>query len=91
VWHARRYEVKRVVKRWRTPAGPGFRVQVFDLKPDQEPQAQSPGQEADRQKSDVIPSRRLIMEGGGLFDLQYREVEDEWTLKVHTSIQEDQR
>jgi hypothetical protein len=43
------------------------------------------------QKSDVIPVCRLTMEGGGLFDLQYIEVEDKWTLDVHTSIQEDQR
>jgi hypothetical protein len=91
VWRARRYEVKRVVKRWRTPAGPGFRVQVFGLGPSQSPQAQSPAQESDMQKSDVIPVCRLTMEGGGLFDLQYIEVEDKWTLDVHTSIQEDQR
>lgn len=27
-WHGRRYEVKRIVKRWRTPEGPCFRVEV---------------------------------------------------------------
>jgi hypothetical protein len=35
-WRGQRYQVKRVVKRWRTPSGPGFRVEVagvgrFDL------------------------------------------------------------
>ena len=35
-WRGQRYEIERVVKRWRTPQGPGFRVQVaeaFDLQP----------------------------------------------------------
>lgn len=82
MWRAHRYEVKRVIKRWRTPAGPGFRVQVFDLEP---------GQESDIQKPDIIPAHRLILEGDGRVDLQYIEVEDKWTLEVHTSIQEDQR
>jgi hypothetical protein len=27
-WHGQRYEVERVIKRWRTPQGPGFRVEV---------------------------------------------------------------
>jgi hypothetical protein len=30
-WEGRRYEVERVVKRWRTPAGPGFRVEISNL------------------------------------------------------------
>ncbi len=35
-WRGRRYEVKRIVKRWRTPEGPGFRVEIAgisDLQP----------------------------------------------------------
>jgi hypothetical protein len=28
VWHGQRYEVKRILKRWRTPQGPHFRVEV---------------------------------------------------------------
>jgi hypothetical protein len=91
VWRARRYEVKRVIKRWRTPAGPGFRVQVISLGPSQAPQAQSRGPESDMQTADVTPARRLTAEGAGLFDLQYIEAEDKWMLEVRTSIQEDQR
>ncbi len=30
-WEGRRYQVERVVKRWRTPAGPGFRVEVAGI------------------------------------------------------------
>ena len=30
-WEGRRYEVARIVKRWRTPAGPGFRVEVSGI------------------------------------------------------------
>jgi len=30
-WEGRRYEVARIVKRWRTPAGPGFRVEVAGI------------------------------------------------------------
>jgi len=29
-WEGRRYDVERVVKRWRTPAGPCFRVEVAE-------------------------------------------------------------
>jgi hypothetical protein len=28
LWEGRRYEVERVEQRWRTPDGPGFRVEV---------------------------------------------------------------
>ena len=31
-WRGQRYEVERVVKRWRTPTGPAFRVEVAGLK-----------------------------------------------------------
>jgi hypothetical protein len=91
VWHARRYEVERVVKRWRTPAGPGFRVQGSGLGPGQEAQAQSPGKETGLQTTGVTPAAQLPMKGAQLFDLQYDEVEGQWTLEVYTSIQEDQR
>jgi hypothetical protein len=30
-WEGRRYQVERVVKRWRTPAGPCFRVEVAGI------------------------------------------------------------
>lgn len=30
-WRGQRYEVKRVVKRWHTPQGPGFRVEVAGI------------------------------------------------------------
>jgi hypothetical protein len=30
-WEGRRYRVERVVKRWRTPTGPGFRVEVASI------------------------------------------------------------
>ena len=30
-WEGRRYEVARIVKRWRTPAGPGFRVEIAGI------------------------------------------------------------
>ena len=30
-WEGRRYEVERVIKRWRTPAGPCFRVEVSGI------------------------------------------------------------
>ena len=30
-WEGLRYQVERVVKRWRTPAGPGFRVEVSGI------------------------------------------------------------
>jgi hypothetical protein len=37
IWEGHRYEVERVEQRWRTPEGPGFRVQVeegitFDIR-----------------------------------------------------------
>ena len=56
-WRGRRYTVRRILRRWRAPDGPGFRVEVTQ----------------------------------GVFDLRYIEAEDMWTLKVHTSNQEDQR
>ncbi|MEJ2560866.1 MAG: hypothetical protein P8186_32525 [Anaerolineae bacterium] len=30
-WKGQRYEVKRIVKRWRTPQGPHFRVEVAGI------------------------------------------------------------
>ena len=30
-WEGRRYDVERIVKRWRTPAGPCFRVEVTSI------------------------------------------------------------
>ncbi len=30
-WEGSRYQVERVVKRWRTPDGPGFRVEVAGI------------------------------------------------------------
>jgi hypothetical protein len=30
-WRGQRYEVKRIVKRWRSPQGPGFRVEVTGI------------------------------------------------------------
>jgi hypothetical protein len=36
-WGGQRYEVQCLVKRWRTPAGPGFRVKVSRV-----PDSQSP-------------------------------------------------
>ena len=30
-WRGARYQVERVVQRWRTPAGPGFRVRVTGI------------------------------------------------------------
>ncbi len=30
-WEGRRYDVERIVKRWRTPAGPCFRVEVAGI------------------------------------------------------------
>ena len=31
-WRGQRYEVVRVVKRWRTPTGPAFRVEITAVK-----------------------------------------------------------
>ena len=31
-WEGQRYKVERIVKRWRTPEGPGFRVQISNPK-----------------------------------------------------------
>jgi hypothetical protein len=31
LWQERRYDVERIVKRWHTPAGPGFRVEVAGI------------------------------------------------------------
>jgi hypothetical protein len=72
VWRGERYEVQRIVKRWRTPAGPAFRVKV----------AQPKSQISTRSVQSQIP---------GLVDLQYVEIEDQWTMAVHNTIQEDQR
>ena len=38
-WRGRRYEVVRIVKRWRVPTGPAFRVEIG------EPEPQSPSDE----------------------------------------------
>jgi len=39
-WQGRRYQVKRVIKRWRTPQGPGFRVEVTEISGSQSPISQ---------------------------------------------------
>jgi hypothetical protein len=36
-WHGQHYEVKNILKRWRTPQGPGFRVQVEATTPHSTP------------------------------------------------------
>ena len=36
-WRGQRYEVVRVVKRWRTPTGPAFRVDVIGIPNSQTP------------------------------------------------------
>ena len=69
VWRGERYEVQRIVKRWRTPAGPAFRVEVA------QPKSQT---------------SNLLSPISGLVDLQYIEIEDQWTTAVHNTIQEDQ-
>jgi hypothetical protein len=28
LWHGERYQVERIINRWRTPQGPGFRVEI---------------------------------------------------------------
>ena len=55
-WDEQIFEVTRVVKRWRTPTGPVFRVEVTA------PKSQIPK----------------------WVDLHYLELEDRWTMKVHT-------
>jgi hypothetical protein len=30
-WQGQRYEIKRILKRWRTPQGPGFHVEVTGI------------------------------------------------------------
>jgi len=36
-WRGHRYQVVRVVKRWRTPSGPAFRVDVIEISNSQTP------------------------------------------------------
>ena len=60
-WQGRQYTVVRVVKRWRTPTGPTFRVEVAAR---------------DSQVSNLEPHLP------NLVDLQYRELEDTWTMSV---------
>jgi hypothetical protein len=36
-WQGQRYEVKRILKRWRTPQGPHFRVEVAGISHGQSP------------------------------------------------------
>jgi hypothetical protein len=30
VWHGRRFQIERILKQWRSPEGPGFRVVTTD-------------------------------------------------------------
>jgi hypothetical protein len=84
-WHGQRYEVKRIARRWRTPQGPGFRVEVVrtsnlqHLHPCTAPLA---GQGCAQAQVSPI---------SGLVDLTYLEIEDKWTMTVSNLIQEDQR
>jgi hypothetical protein len=88
-WRGQRYEVERVIKRWRTPQGPGFRVEVG------RPEYPWPAVQ-DRQISNIkyqisIPDPKS--HPPRLVDLHYLELQDQWTLTVRQPnlIQEDQR
>ena len=72
-WGGQRYEVQRLVKRWRTPAGPAFRVKVSRI-----PDSQSPISNLQSPISNWV-------------DLHYSDAEDQWTVTVHNSFEEDQR
>jgi hypothetical protein len=67
-WDGVRYEVVRVVKRWRTPTGPIFRVEVVGV---------SGSQHLNGAPAQVSPIARRV-------DLKYLELEDMWTMTVQT-------
>jgi hypothetical protein len=31
LWHGERYQVERIIHRWRTPQGPGFQVEISGI------------------------------------------------------------
>jgi hypothetical protein len=68
-WHGRRYEVERIVKRWRTPSGPAFRVEVAGFKSQM------------ASDSDLPPGTGKF-QIAKLVDLYYLELEDQWTMTV---------
>jgi hypothetical protein len=65
-WDGERYEVVRVVKRWRTPTGPVFCVEVAAI---------SGSQHLHGAPAQVSPIARQV-------DLKYLELEDKWTMTV---------
>jgi hypothetical protein len=76
-WEGRRYDVERIVKRWRTPGGPCFRVEVARSSNLPQPApACRPGQAGASQGGQSPISN--------LFDLTYLESTDQWTMTVQT-------
>ncbi len=68
-WEGRIYQVERVVKRWRTPTGPCFRVKVAGISNLKSPPACA-----------AQPGRAISK----FVDLTYRESIDQWTMTVQT-------
>ena len=68
-WEGLRYQVGRVVKRWRTPAGPCFRVEIAGISNLKSPPARA-----------VQPGRAISK----FIDLTYLESTDQWTMTVQT-------
>jgi hypothetical protein len=83
-WQGQRYEIKRILKRWRTPQGPGFRVEVAGISSLPWPTRQPALARASGPGGRQSPISRLV-------DLTYWEIEDKWTMTVPILIQEDQR
>ncbi|UCC89136.1 MAG: hypothetical protein JSV81_07470 [Anaerolineales bacterium] len=84
-WHGERYEVKRIIKRWRTPEGPSFRVQATPTTHLQHLQRALLLASASKpEQAPASPLSRLV-------DLSYLESEDEWELTIRNFIEEDQR
>jgi len=84
-WHGERYEVERIIKRWRTPEGPSFRVQATQT-PHLQHLQRAPVLDriSKPEQAPASPLSRLV-------DLSYLESEDEWELTIRNFIQEDQR
>jgi hypothetical protein len=90
-WQGQHYVVRRIVRRWRAPEGPGFRVEVTELDTPAQLESASPAADRWEQPRDKFEGKQHAPMGTRLFDLRYIEAEDRWTLDICNSIQEDQR
>jgi hypothetical protein len=82
-WQGQRYQVRHIAKRWRTPVGPAFRVEVSRISDSQSPVSLAchppvpvPQVQAGRANLQSPVSNWV--------DLHYSDAEDKWTLTVRT-------